>query len=254
MGTWGAGISQNDTVSDIVDFVSDQLKIGDSLASATAKARLQFSEIINDIEEGPLFWIGLAQAQWKYGEVEPEVLDKVRADFESKRSLSAWEEDSKLLAKRKEVLSKFIAKIETKNTKLSSIPKVIIRKAHFKKGDCLSILLPDGRYAAAIVLAEDNSNPEYGKNLVGTLDYLELTPPTLEVFKKKKWLVKTFGNFKNKKEICWYPAIARKKEEAHLSLVGNINLGWFYPKESPSFTAWANLGKAAIYQREGAVK
>lgn len=254
MGTWGAGITQNDTVSDIVDFVSDQLKIGDSLASATAKAKMQFSEIVNDIDESSLFWIGLAQAQWKYGEVETAVLDKVRADFDSKRSLSAWEEDSKLLAKRKEILSKFIAKIETPNTKPSPIPKVIIRKAHFKKGDCLSILLSDGRYAAAIVLAEDNSNPEYGKNLVGTLDYLEVTPPTLEVFKKKKWLVKTFGNFKNKKEICWYPAIARTKEKAHLSLVGNINLGWFYPKESPSFTAWANLGKAAIYQRESEIK
>jgi len=96
MGTWGAGTSQNDTVTDIVDFFSDQLKIGDSLA--TAKARLQFSEIINDIKECPLFWIGLAQAQWKYGEVEPEVLEKVRADFESKRSLSVWGEDLKLLA------------------------------------------------------------------------------------------------------------------------------------------------------------
>jgi len=250
MGTWGTGITQNDTVSDIVDFIAEQLKAGDSLASATAKAKFQFAELQNDIEEKPLLWIGLAFAQWKYGKVNPDIFNRVRSDFESGQSLVVWKDDLKLLAKRKDVLLKFISKLETPNPKLSSAPKITIRKATFNKGDCLSVKLPDGRYTAAIVLAEDNSNPEFGKNLVGTLDYLESTPPILEVFKQKKWLIKTFGNWKNEKEIMWYPSITRKKDREHLVVVSNIELGWFNPKDSKSFTAWCNLGKLLIYQRE----
>jgi hypothetical protein len=43
----------------------------------------------------------------------------------------------------------------------------------------LSIRLSNGQYAAALVLAADHSNVEYGVNLIGVLDYLSLEKPTI---------------------------------------------------------------------------
>jgi hypothetical protein len=43
-----------------------------------------------------------------------------------------------------------------------------------------------GQYGAALVLATDHSNVEYGKDLVGVLDYLSTSKPTLDVVEGRK--------------------------------------------------------------------
>ena len=52
----------------------------------------------------------------------------------------------------------------------------------FQPGDCLSILMSNGQYAAALVLVADHSNVEYGKNLIGVLDYLSQRNRRLKSF------------------------------------------------------------------------
>ena len=74
----------------------------------------------------------------------------------------------------------------------------------FRPGDCLSIRLGNGQYAAAVVLAADHSNVEYGKNLIGVLDYLSADKPTMDVFRKRKWLVRTHHNWNGQMDLAWY--------------------------------------------------
>lgn len=130
----------------------------------------------------PLLWQAIALMQWNYGRVDDAVLARVRRDIESERGLGIWRDDPKGLAKRKRALDKFLEKLQRANPKPSSHPKPILRRAPFEEGDCLAVRTADGRYTAALVLKVDNENPQWGKNLVAGLDYLDEEPPKLAFF------------------------------------------------------------------------
>lgn len=249
MGTWSSSITGDDTVADIVGFFKDQLKNGASIEVASAATVSKFSELEEDKDEGPLLWLALAHAQWKYGVVESSVLDHVRHDIANDHGLERREENPKALAQRKAVLAKFLIQIEATNPKPSAPPKLIVRKARFKEGDCLAVVLPDGRYTAALVLRADDSNPEYGKNLIACLDYLEPSTPDMEVFKQKKWLKMQHGKWNGQTDICWYSADRFKQDSRRIQVVGSIRLGWFLPKDDGLHTSWSNLGTQVLLTR-----
>jgi len=82
MGAWGHGIRQNDVVCDVIGAFEDNLKQGKSIVDASKTVRKQFAEAIKDSDDGPLVWIGLADAQWTYGQLDPGVLQHVKDDFD----------------------------------------------------------------------------------------------------------------------------------------------------------------------------
>jgi hypothetical protein len=246
MGTWSFGILDDDFVSDVVGFVTEQLKAGTPLDIASKDARNRFADSISDEDEGPLFWLALAHVQWKYGALENETLEHVQSDVANGYGVSRWAEEPSDLSKRKAVLLKFLQKIETPNSKPSKPPKVVVRKAPFQKGDCLAVQLADGRYTAALVLKADNSNQELGMNLIASLDYLSVLPPELAAFKKKEWLILRHGNWNGRKDICWYLPAQFKRESKRIKVVGNINLGWLLPKESKMYTGWGHIGQQIL--------
>jgi hypothetical protein len=177
MGAWGHGIREDDFVCDVIGVFEDLLKAGKSVADATEAVMSRFGGAIEDSDDGPLFWLALADMQWTYGGLDASVLARVKGDLESGRSLRPWEEDPRGLARRRAALETFIRKIDTPNRRPKRPPRLVVRAPKFRPGDCLSIQLAAGQYAAAIVLAADHSVPEYGKNLVGVLDYLSKTSP-----------------------------------------------------------------------------
>jgi len=240
MGTWGVAISSDDLVMDIQGQIVELLKKDIALSKACEKVIKQYKNL--DREEKPLLWLAIASMQWKYGEVSNEILENVRSDIANERGLEIWREDSKLLGKRKKVLHKFLAKIEVPNPKPSKRPKLIIRKAPYKKGDCISVSVGENLYTAAIVLAVDNSNKENGSTLVGCLDYLSETPPSLEDFKRKNWLKRSYIGGTIINDITWYLSPGFKKEKKRFELIGNIKIGWFKPKHENLYTFWQNLG------------
>src|SRR5688572_15907148 len=89
--------------------------------------------------------------------------------------------------------------------------KAVVRPSKFKPGDCLSIRLPDGRYAAALVLAVDHSDAEHGLDLIAVLDLLSPDKPAMEVFRARKWL-----------EIAWYHYMGFRAVKERLEVVGSV--------------------------------
>jgi hypothetical protein len=244
------------------------LKRGESLPDATEAAEDEHAELKDDPDEGPLLWLAIAHAQWKYGTVAPRVLEQVRDDIENGRGLERWEEDPRGLEKRKAALAKFLAKIESPNPKPSRLPKLVIRKAPFREGDCLSVSLPNGLYTAALVLREDNSNPELGMNLIGSLDYLGRTPPSMRVFKRKKWLTRPYryidkvrfdekrqayaakeSRWRKEREIHWYLPVRLKNEMKRFTVVGNTGKLAFAPRHRKSSASWESLGEDVLWLR-----
>ena len=245
MGAWGAGILQDDTVADIVGFMKDRLKAGASLAAASAAAKSRFQDIEFDEDQAPLLWLALAEVQWKYGTVDPSVLARVRTDVETGAGLERWRDDAKLPAARKTALAKFAAKVATANPKPSAPPRTTVRKAPYEAGDCLSVQLPDGRFTAALVLRTNDSNPECGMNLVAGLDYLEATPPGLEVFEHRNWLHVNHGPM----DIRWCLPVKFRAMAKRLERVGNVKLRRSDPRDSPAHAAWSNVGTQILLER-----
>jgi len=250
MGAWGHGIRQDDFVCDVIGVFDDLLKAGKSVVNATKDLISRFSTEINDTDNGPLFWIALADAQWTYGGLEPQVLQRVQDDFNSGRGLDRWTEDERAFARRQDAIRKFINKISESNPRPKKPPRVVIRAPKFAPGDCLSIRLESGQYAAALVLAADHSNLEYGKNLIVVLDYLAPERPTIPVFGDRKWLIRTHHSWNHAIDLAWYLPVGFRSAKNCIEIAGKIEILDSDPKDSNSYCGWAGIGEQVVYQRE----
>ena len=112
--------------------------------------------------------------EWAYGGVDAAVLKRVTADFESGRSLRAWAEDPRGLARRRAALENFLRKIGGTNPRPKRAPKVVIRAPKFRPGECLSLRLADGQYAAA-----SRSNQIFLYHVPSKRELGRLTDPSL---------------------------------------------------------------------------
>lgn len=251
MGSWGTGIRQDDFVCDVEGAFREHLKDGKSLSDATESVHKQFAETIDDCDDGPLFWLALADMQWTYGGLDPLVRQRVSEIIESDIGMERWGEPTdKLYQHRKTALAKFHDKISRPNLKPTRPPKRINRKPKFTPGDCLAVQLENGQYGAALVLATDSSDAEHPTDLVADLDYLSDEPPTLEVFSKRGWLKLTHHNWKGRLNIMWYHSVGFRKMKPRLTVIGNIPIQATDPQQSSSYAGWHLLGQQIISQRE----
>jgi hypothetical protein len=250
MGAWGFGIRQDDLVLDVIAAFEDELKAGKGVEGATDAVTAKYAAEVADSDDEPLLWIALADVQWTYGALSPQVLSRVRADLDSGRSLRRWLEDPRGLARRRAELEKFLGKIATAKPTAKKRPKLVTRAPKFAAGDCLSIQTAGGRFAAALVLVADHSNPEYGKNLIGVLNYLSAEKPTLHIFRDRNWLIRSHHDWNNSMDVAWYMYVGFGQAKARLEIVGRVEILDSDPKDSNSYSGWAGLGEQVIYQHE----
>lgn len=251
MGSWGFGVEQDDFVRDVLGEFDDRLKRGASIESATQAVLVQFADAVDDTDDGPLLWLALARAQWRYGEASVDVLAKVRADFAAEAGLERWaDEGPTVLAKRRERLAKFLAEIERPNPKPRPHPKLVIRKPIFAPGDCLAVRLKDGRFGAALVLIADQSQPEYGRNLIGVLNYLGDTMPDETAFRGREWLILTHHNWYGQADVSWYDAHGFRAHRQRFTVLAHIDITESDPTDGVSWKGWSQLGEQVVLQRE----
>ncbi len=251
MGSWGFGVEQDDFVRDVLGEFDDRLKRGATIGSATQAVLVQFADAVDDTDDGPLLWLALARAQWRYGEASADVLAKVRADFAAEAGLERWaDEGPAVLAKRRERLARFVAEIERPNPKPRRFPKLVVRKPIFAPGDCLAVRLNDGRFGAALVLAADHSRPEYGQNLIGVLNYLGGTVPDVAVYRRREWLILTHHNWDGRADISWYGAHGFRTHQQRFTVLAQIDIMESDPTDSTIYGNWGHLGEQVILQRE----
>jgi hypothetical protein len=250
MGAWGYGIRQDDFVLDVVGTFEDLLRDGQNIEEAARAIQVKFGNMIADGDDGPLLWIAVADVQWIYGALDPHVLQRVQEDFAESRGLDRWQDDERGLARRRAALDAFISKISGPNPRPKKLPKRVVRAPKFLAGDCLSIQLTNGQYGAALVLAADHSNVEYGTNLVGVLDYLSPEKPTVEVFRARRWLLRNDPAFDKQKEVAWYHYMGFRSVKDRLEIVGRVEIVDSDPKNSNSFRRWVGIGEAVLSQRE----
>ena len=76
MGIWGKRLYQNDTSLDVKDCFEEKVKDGKEIPVITQELIEEFKGIENDPVEESLFWLALADTQWKNGVLLPEVKEK----------------------------------------------------------------------------------------------------------------------------------------------------------------------------------
>ena len=76
MGIWGAELYQNDTSLDIKDEFEELFKNGKTAREITEKLIEDYKGIMGKPDEEPLFWYALADTQWDFGVLLPEVKKK----------------------------------------------------------------------------------------------------------------------------------------------------------------------------------
>lgn len=118
MGTWGIGIKDNDTASEVyADLVS--LLESNSIEQAMEKLTVFYRSKITSHEEQNNFWLAVASAQMDTNTLQLDIFDRVQKLILSGQDLVLWQElkASEIdLNLRKEALNDFLMLMtETKN-------------------------------------------------------------------------------------------------------------------------------------------
>lgn len=190
MGSWGTAISSNDTYADIYSDFFDLYNDGLDVVEISNKIIAGNQELINDKDDCNNFWFALAKAQWECKQLDIDILDRVKKIIETGVDLEIWRQldaNEKTIQKRKVVLDKFLADLQTERPKAKSRKKKIIRQPVFEKGDCLTFKLENGNYGGAVVL-EAIKDGEYGHNLIATTRINQPNKPTKKTLKMQKFL------------------------------------------------------------------
>ena len=226
MGAWGTAISSNDTYADIYGEFFDLYNDGLDVVEISKKLIADNQETINDNDDCNNFWFALAKAQWECKQLDYDIFDRVKKVVETGADLEVWRQldaDRKDIKKRKVVLDKFLADLQTEKPKAKSRKKKIIRQPVFDKGDCVTFKLENGNYGGAIVL-EAEKDTELGLNLIGLTRINSKGKPTLKAFKNSEILAKSFPNWKNDIEIGWCYAIGLKTDKTEYEVLGKIKV------------------------------
>lgn len=231
MGAWGTAISSNDTYADIYGKFFDLYNDGLDVTEISKKLIADNQETINDKDDCNNFWFALAKAQWEYKQLEKDIFDRVKKVVETGADLEVWRKldaDEKDIKKRKVVLDKFLADLQTERPKAKSRKKKKIRQPVFGKGDCLTFKLDNGNYGGAIVL-EAIKDTELGLNLIALTKINGKAKPLLKDFENSEILTKSFANWKNEIEIGWCYAIGLKSDKTEYEVLGKIKVDINYP-------------------------
>lgn len=213
----GTAISSNDTYADIYDEFFDLYNEGQSLEEISKKLIADNQETINKPDDSNNFWFALAKAQWECKQLETEISEKVKQIIETGSDLQVWrrlDADEKDIKKRKVVLDKFWADLQTERPKAKSRKKKVIKQPPFDTGDCLTFKLANGNYGGAVVL-EAIRDTEYGHTLIATTRINQPMKPTKTDFETAEVLIANYANWDNNFNIKWYLPI-RHKQTAHL--------------------------------------
>lgn len=137
MGTWGLGLYQDDIACCVKDEYINRLSIGQSNIVATQEMIKENHYLIQDNDDSSIFWFALADVQWRYGRLLPEVKDKAIKHIQSGIDLERWKDNKVQYNKRKQVLENLLEKLNSPQPVERKVPMRICHKSIWKNGDIL---------------------------------------------------------------------------------------------------------------------
>ena len=138
MGAWGAGLYENDTALDVKDEFEKLFNDGKGVQEITDGLTAEFESIMDCADEAPLFWLALADTQWKFGVLLPDVKENAMRWIDELKSQAADTPDE---AKQKKALENLQAKLLSPLPPVKKPKKKRIYKCEWKIGDVFAYQL-----------------------------------------------------------------------------------------------------------------
>ena len=123
MGIWGPELYDNDSACDVQDGYLDFLQDGLGNEEAYEKMLEHFGEYLGDQDE-PIFWLALAETQWKVGRLRADVKEKAMEWIQNEGYLEMWDGDPKDRTGWQRTLQKLKVKLERPMPKEKRVPQV----------------------------------------------------------------------------------------------------------------------------------
>lgn len=147
MGTWGTAIFSDDLACDIKDRYRQLLGDGLEGPQATEVLLEEYEETLHDDDSAPVFWLALADIQWRYGRLEPHVQEQAITIIDQGLDLHRWKEDSRLFEKRQAILGKLREKLHSQQPPPRRIPKIFKDSCDWEIGEIIAYRLLSGNLA-----------------------------------------------------------------------------------------------------------
>ena len=212
MGTWGIKLYQNDTSLDVKDEFEEKIRNGNSAEEVTQELLNDFSDLLTFSDEEPLFWLALADTQWKWGMLLPEVKEK--AIFWIKKSKK--QENN---TKRIKILEDLEQKLLSPQPPTKKIKKRRIYKCEWKIGDVFAYQLESelakekGLFGRYFLIQKVDEGTWYPGHII-PIAYVKITkdenlPSTIEEYNELEYVQTSFAKYEER----FWPIDGRRPRE-----------------------------------------
>ncbi len=145
MGTWGTGLFSDDLASDVRDRYRELAGELDSGSAATKQLVREYADDLNDQDTESVFWLALADTQWRCGRLEDSVKQRALRVIDSDQDLTRWQEDQKLRVRRRSVLEKLRHRLESQQPAKKKLPKPFFDRCDWDVGEIISYERKSGK-------------------------------------------------------------------------------------------------------------
>lgn len=194
MGIWGTGILQDDFALDVYDRYVDATGRGAVPHLIIEELRQTHASALMSADVDAVFWLALAHAQRDAASLDPDVYRRVTEIVEQGVGLEPWAEaGGGVLGRRRSVLTRFLRSLVPSMAQGAAAPQPAPPAAlvpDFELGDCLSVQLPDGRYAG-VVVTRKNDHPTAPSLIVSVTNVAGPTAPDAQDFSPVQWQLAT---------------------------------------------------------------
>jgi hypothetical protein len=181
VGTWGAGIFQDDVAADVRGDWRGALLDGLEPAAATTRVLDRHRDAREDEQDGPVVWLALAAAQAETGRLEPGVRDKALSIVEGGEHLRSWETQSPTLAKqRAKALDRLATKLRGPQKLPVTLKRPRPRASRLGVGDVVHVRGEGGEALFVVVELGEGWPPGSTEPVVATLAWIGGALPTAE--------------------------------------------------------------------------
>jgi hypothetical protein len=222
MGTWGAGLYQDDTACEVRDDYLKNLKAGLSDADATKKILAGYQKTLRHPQVATNVYLPLADIQWQYGRLDPAIQKRALALIRAGADLAVWKEDSpKLVNSRARVLATLKSRLESRQKPRREI-KVVTPKApkswtDAKLGTIFLLPLSKTTFAALVLVANIESGTRTKLPMFSVLNWKGRREPTSAQLRQAKFIAVPEGSGANAEKVRHVGFLTMESRESPLA-------------------------------------
>ena len=249
MGAWGTDLFSDDYACDIREGYKDRLRRGKTNAEAVQDILSQNSDVMGT-EDEPVLWYALADIQWEYGRLLPEVKERALYFLNGEQEDDRWK-TPKLMEQHKRALIKLKEKLLSPQPSEKKVRKYSYYRCPWKLGDVFAYQFHTeesekygmkGQYIIFRKITEDLCWPGHIVPAVHLYQWIGKDLPTLEEIRQLPVLM-TSMRAQNERERYLFSFLETSKRSVphkYLTFLGNIQDGQLFDREEsePGFLGY----------------